>query len=277
MRTLVQPGPVHPVRFDSFRGPLFAKEYRLAPPAILKDALTGEAVSSGLHGGIIRFGGGALAPFRYVLPGPPDSAAHVAYFSAPHAPAGPTLVEAATATFGWDDGRPHVHIHGVWTEADGTRRGGHMLPHECTLSDAMTATVWGFKNIRVATAADAETNFTLPQPSILFEEDGAGVFARVRPNQDITLAVETIARQHGIRNAAVRGGMGSLVGARFTDGTVVEDYATEVMLRHGAVRDGVATLTMLVADMQGRVHEGVLVRDANPVLITFDLVLEADA
>ena len=46
------------------------------------------------------------------------------------------------------------------------------------------------------------------------------------------------------------------------------------MVRRGALRDGVAELEMLVADMQGNVHEGLLVRGDNPVLITFDLMLE---
>lgn len=275
MRTLLQPGPVQPARFESFCGELLTMEYTLRPPATLNDALTREPVAMGLQGGTITFGRGTLEPFRYVRPGPPDSAAHVAYFSKPFAPAGRTLVKAANATFGWDQGRPTVHIHGAWIEADGTLRGGHMLPQACDLSGFMTATVWGFKNIRVATAADAETNFTLLQPSGLFDETGNGVFARIRPNEDVTLAVEAIARQHGMRNAAVRGSMGSLIGARFNDGRVVEDYATEVMVRHGVVRDGVAELTMLIADMQGHVHEGVLVRGENPVLITFDLVLEA--
>lgn len=46
-------------------------------------------------------------------------------------------------------------------------------------------------------------------------------------------------------------------------------------MRRGELRNGVAALEMLVADMQGTVHEGLLVRGDNPVLITFDLVLES--
>ncbi len=82
-----------------------------------------------------------------------------------------------------------------------------------------------------------------------------------------------------MRDAVVRGSLGSLIGARFTDGRAVDDHATEVLVREGSVRDGVAAIDMLVVDMQGRVHEGRLARGANPVCITFDLVLEdvADA
>jgi hypothetical protein len=134
---------------------------------------------------------------------------------------------------------------------------------------------WGFRGIRVATAPDPETNFTLFQPSG-GSVGGKGVFARVKPNEDITQAVEAIAAAHGMCNAVVRGSLGSLIGARFTDGTEVPDHATEVLVREGAVRDGVAVLDLLVVDMAGRVHGGRLARGENPVCITFDLVLEGE-
>ena len=82
-----------------------------------------------------------------------------------------------------------------------------------------------------------------------------------------------VAAAHGMRDAEVRGSLGSLIGARFTDGSRVDDRATEVLVRGGAVRNGVATLDLLVVDMMGRVHDGELVRGDNPVCITFDFVL----
>lgn len=275
MRRLTQPGPVHPVRSDSFQGGPVALRYALQQGRTLNEALTAPLVAAGLRGGTIRFGGGTLSPFRYVMPGPPDGPAHVAYFTAPHTPDGVTTVEVANATFGWDGERPTVHIHGAWRQQDGKRRGGHMLPQECIVASEMPVQAWGFANVRVATAADAETNFTLLQPSGESIAGARGVFARIRPNEDLCLATEAIARQHGIRNAVVRGSMGSLIGARFADGRAVEDYATEVMVREGSLRDGIASFTMVVADMQGNVHEGLLARGDNPVLITFDLVLES--
>jgi predicted DNA-binding protein with PD1-like motif len=105
-------------------------------------------------------------------------------------------------------------------------------------------------------------------------DQGDAVVARIRPNEDVCTAVETIARQHGMRDAIVRGSLGSLIGARFTDGREVADDATEVLVRSGAVHDGVATIEMVVVDMRGKVHEGCLTRADNPVCITFDLVLE---
>ncbi len=275
MRTLRQPGSVHPARFDSLQGEPLTLEYMLVAGLSLNEALTAPLVAAGLQSATVSFGGGMLAPFSYVMPGPPDSPLHVAYFTAPRVPAGETRVDAANATFGWHEGQPFVHIHGAWTEADGSRHGGHMLPHACIVAGEMRARAWGFTEIHMATAADAETNFTLLQPSGRSTDGTRGVFARIRPNEDISLAVEAIARRHRLREAAVRGSLGSLIGARFADGRAVTDAATEVLVRRGMLRDGIAELEVLVADMQGNVHDGLLVRGDNPVLITFDLVLES--
>ena len=275
MRTLVHPGPVLGQRIDSLHGAPRRVEFVLQPGQVLNQALTAPLIAAGLRSGTIAFHGGALSPFRYVMPGPPDSDAHVAYFSAPRAPEGVTRVQRANATFGWQGDKPFVHVHGAWVEPDGTRRGGHMLPHECIVAEPIAAEAWGFAEIGITAAPDAETNFTLFQLTGRSEGTAGGVAARVRPNEDITLAVEQIARRHGMRDAVVRGSLGSLVGARFTDGRIVQDHATEVLIRSGAVRDGVASLEMLVVDMQGGVHEGTLLRGENAVCITFDVVMEA--
>lgn len=46
-------------------------------------------------------------------------------------------------------------------------------------------------------------------------------------------------------------------------------------MTRGVLHDGIAEFEMPVADMEGNVHEGLLVRGDNPVLITLDLVLES--
>ncbi|HEY8288929.1 MAG TPA: hypothetical protein VIG49_06645 [Acetobacteraceae bacterium] len=275
MRQLVQPGPIHPSRIDSFAGEPIACTFDLRPGQTLIDALTAPLALAGFQGATLTFAGAELNPFRYVMPGPPDDATHVAYFTAPHAPAGAVRIELANATFGWAAGKPFLHCHAVWTESDGTRRGGHILPQETVLAAPAQAHAWGFHNIRIEAAPDAETNFTLFQPGGASTEGARGIVARVRPNQDITTAIETIARVHGIADAVIRGSLGSLIGARFTDGTAISDIATEVLVRRGVLRNGIAELDLLVVDMEGRVHEGWLERGENPVCITFDVVLEA--
>jgi predicted DNA-binding protein with PD1-like motif len=246
--------------------------FALPAGATLNEAVKGPMAEAGFQSGTVTFRGTALDPFRYVMPGPADDASHVAYFSAPRAPAGVSWIEQANATFGWADGKASIHCHAVWIEADGSRRGGHILPHETYVSQAGAAEGWGFRAVRVDALPDAETNFTLFQPT--GGDAGRGLVARVKPNEDIIVALETIARTHGITNAMVHGSLGSLIGAGFSDGGLVRDHATEVLVQEGHIRDGIAALRLLVVDMQGRVHEGWLRRGENPVCITFDLVLE---
>jgi predicted DNA-binding protein with PD1-like motif len=210
----------------------------------------------------------ALNPLRYVMPGPPDDATHVAYFTAPVAPAGTCHLIQANATFGWSGGKPFIHCHAAWTEPDGRTRGGHILPLEAIVAEPAEATAWGFRDLRIEAAPDPETNFTLFQPNGVSGE-GNALLARVKPNQDILAAIEAIAPPE----ATVRGSLGSLIGASFTDGRVLDDIATEVLVRQGFVRGGRAELELLVVDMHGYVHQGWLERDANAVCITFDLVI----
>lgn len=273
IRSLRQPGRPHPSRIDVFRGDPQALCIRLDPGMTLNEAITGRLVEAGFQCGTVTFSGTAVNPFRYVMPGPSDDDSHVAYFTAPRAPLGITRIERANATFGWADGKPFVHCHAAWTEPDGGRRGGHILPHETIIAEPGEAMAWAFRTIRIDATLDVETNFTLFQPSG-GGGTGRGLVARIKPNEDLVSSLDSIAHTHGIRDAVVRGSLGSLIGARFTDGRRVDDHATEVLVREGHIRDGKAALDLLVVDMRGHVHEGWLRRGENPVCITFDLVLE---
>ncbi len=269
IRSLRQPGPVHPNRIDCYPGNVVPLRYTLVPGLTLNEAITVPLVEAGFQSGTVVFRNAALNPFRYVMPGPADDASHVAYFSTPRAPAGTTRIEQANATFGWAEGKPFIHCHAVWVEPDGRRRGGHILPSETIVAAGTDVQAWGFRDVRIETQLDPETNFTLFQPS--GAGAGLGCVVRVKPNQDITTALETI----GIRNGVVRGSLGSLIGARFTEGAGVDDHATEVLVREGTIRNGVAALDLLVVDMQGEVHQGCLQRGATPICITVDLFVEA--
>ena len=276
MRRLIQPGPVHPERIESFEGRSRRLEFSLQPGLSLNDALTRPMVDAGMRSAALVFAGGALGPFSYVMPGPPTDDAHVAYFSAPRSPPGETVVEIANATFGWRDGAPFVHCHGAWIEEGTHRRGGHMLPHETIIAAATTVHAWALPDVAIEADPDPETNFTLfhPVQAAKATEGNRTIVARIRPNEDITSAIEAIAHRHHLSAAIVRGSLGSLIGARFADGTSVTDHATEVLVRSGHLHEGTAVLDMLVVDMAGMVHEGRLVRGDNPVCITFELVLE---
>ncbi|WP_428483128.1 PCC domain-containing protein [Rhodopila sp.] len=277
MRQLMQPGPVHPKRIDSIPGKPHRLHFALTPGATLNAALTAPLVAAGFQSATVTFQAADLDPFHYVVPSPANDAFHVAWFSAPRAPIGTCRIERANATFGWVNGKPFVHCHAVWSEPDGRRRGGHILPHETILAATAEATGWGFMNVRIEAAADAETNFPLFQPSGIPLRDASGIVARIKPNQDILTAIETIASTYRVADAVVRGSLGSLIGARFAGGGQVDDHATEVLVREGCICNGQAALDMLVVDMRGMVHEGWLQHGQNPVCITFEVVLEAVA
>ena len=82
MRTLRQPGPIHPRRIESFGVGASVLTFPMRTGVSFLEAATGPLVGAGWRGGTLTFAGGAFEPFRYVMPGPPDNDTHVAYFSA---------------------------------------------------------------------------------------------------------------------------------------------------------------------------------------------------
>ncbi|MDE2516103.1 MAG: DUF296 domain-containing protein [Rhodospirillales bacterium] len=278
MRILQQPGPVAAQRRSEASGALRVLDYDLAPGQTLLAAITTPLLAAGMRAGSVLFGGVRLDPFRYWRPGPADGAGHAAWYSVPEPPLSGAHIIAANATFGWRDDAPFLHCHAVWRMQDATPdsapMGGHILPDQTFLAAPARVRAYATADATIIATPDAETNFTLFQPH------GPGapgrlILARLHPNQDITLAMEELCAARGIRNAILRGSIGSLVGARFTDGRVVEDYATEVLVRHGSIRDGRCTLDMSVVDIAGNAHTGVLVRGENAVCITAEMALEA--
>jgi predicted DNA-binding protein with PD1-like motif len=120
----------------------------------------------------------------------------------------------------------------------------------------------------------AETNFFSEQIPL-----SKGYALRVAPNIDICTALEKFCRERGITRATVQGGVGSTVGAVFTDGRVVEPFVTELLIRQGEIvtdENGQtqAQLDVSMVDYKGGVSEGRLARGQNPVLVTFELTLE---
>ncbi len=129
---------------------------------------------------------------------------------------------------------------------------------------------------------DPETNFKLFGP-VAAPSRGVGsrrvLALRLRPNQDFFGAIEAFCAERGIEHARIRGGVGSTIGARFADGRVVENFATEVYIVDGAVRrvagGGLECRAEVgLVDYTGRVEAGLLKRGDNPVLMTFELALE---
>src|SRR6266851_8124495 len=284
MRAIVQPGPpvAGRIQWVEARGRAFSFTLEAGLP-LLEAARRGLA-AQGFVGGTLNVKGGALGPFAYVMPALAKSREHAAFYSETFRPPGITRLKLAAMTLGVRDGAPFLHCHGLWTEADGRVNGGHMLPEETFVAEPFEVDAFGLDGAVFAAEPDPETNFKLFGP-VARAAGGAETISRafalrLRPNQDFAEALESFCRDRGIARAKIRGGVGSTIGARFTDGRVVDPFATELAIISGTIASGAggaleAILDVALVDYTGGVGEGRLIRGDNPVLMTMELVLEA--
>jgi len=283
MRNIVQPGPPNPERIQwvEARGRAFSFTVQAGLP-LLEAARRGFA-EAGFAGGVLSMRGGALGPLAYVMPALSKTGANAAFYSDTFRPDGVTQLKFAAMTFGERDGAPFFHCHGLWTETDGHLHGGHILPEESIVAEPFAVEAFGIDGAMFTAETDSETNFKLFGPvarETTNVNTGSRAFAlRLRPNQDFAGALEGFCRQRGIFNARVHGGVGSTIGAHFTDGRCVVPFATELAIRAGTVTsdaDGMlqAALDIALVDYLGGIAEGRLMRGDNPVLMTMELVLE---
>lgn len=280
-RSLIQPGPIAAQRFESFEGNGRKFEFILTPGLSINEAIARPLLAENIHGAALIIEGGSFAPFHYLMPALSTDGVHAAWYSDQYSPVGETQFERGNVTFGERDGTPFIHCHAIWNEADGSRNAGHILPHETIVSQPIRATAWAADNIAMVSEPDGETGFTLFHPVQLdqLKMDSQGprmVFARVAPNEDIIESLEAICRKHGFEHAMVRGSVGSLIGARYLGGSIVDDIATEVFVLEGIISEDAAATRLEIAmvDTRGTITRGLLERGNNPVCITFELCLE---
>ena len=283
MRRIDQPGPPVPERIQCVeaRGRAFSFTCDAGLP-LLEAARRGFA-AAGFAGGVLTIRGGALGPFAYVMPALSRTVEHAAFYSDTFRPEGVTRLKTATMTLGWRDSAPFFHCHGLWSKADGRAGGGHILPEETVVAESFIVEAFGIDGAVFKAEVDPETNFKLFGPVAsppAGVETTSRVFAlRLRPNQDFADALEGFCRQRGITRAKVHGGVGSIIGAHFTDGRIVKPFATELAVRSGTVAAGTsgaleAELDIALVNHLGGLAEGRLMRGYNPVLMTMELVLE---
>ncbi|PVE21782.1 DUF296 domain-containing protein [Microvirga sp. KLBC 81] len=282
MRHILHPGPVTPERTNAVAGAPVPLHFVLEPGEAVDEAIAKGFAASGCIGGFVAFRGGRCEPFRFVMPAASPDALHVAWYSDTFAPAGSVEIKRACAIVGQRDDKPFIHCHGIWETSEGLQM-GHMLAPNTIVAESIEVTGIGMRTATFEALPDPETNFTLFEPVQVAEDRQvkAGprvLLAKVRPNEDISLAIEEICSRHGIGRANVHG-IGSLNEVRFTDGSRVESHATEVLIREGGVESAHdrlrARLKIDVVDMDGRIFSGELVHGDNPVCVTFELVIEA--
>ena len=283
MRSIVQPGPpaLERVQWVEARGRAFTFTLEAGLP-LLQAARRGFA-REGFASGTLNIRSGALGPFSYVMPALSKTGENAAFYSDIFRPPGITRLQLGAMTLGQRDDPPFFHCHALWTEADGHPGGGHILPEETVVAEPFTVEAFGIDGAVFAAEPDQETNFKLFGP-VRRMATSAGTTARafalrLRPNQDFAWALEAFCRERGITRARVRGGVGSIIGARFTDGRVVEPFATEMVVSSGIIAKGAsgaleAELEVALVDYLGGLAVGRVTRGDNPVLMTIELVLE---
>jgi len=283
MRSIDQPGPPTPERIQWVEGWGRAFTFTLQAGLPLLEAARRGFAAAGFSSGTLNIRGGALGPFAYVMPALSKTGANAAFYSDVFRPVGVTRLKMGAMTLGARDGAPFFHCHALWSEACGRSNGGHVLPEETVVAEPFEVAAFGIDGALFVAEPDPETNFKLfgPIPSVTASpKTTSRAFAlRLRPNQDFASALEGFCRQHGIFRARIHGGVGSTIGAQFTDGRSVVPFATELAIRSGSVTQGAggsleAELDVALVEYLGGLAEGRLLRGDNPVLMTMELVLE---
>lgn len=282
MRRIQQPGTGTPERIQWVECGGRAFSLTLPAGVPLLEAVRSGFAAEGFVSGVVKLDGLKLAPFAYVMPALSKTPEHAAFYSETFRPEGGARIEVGAMTFGQRDGAPFFHAHALWVEGDGKRSGGHILPDETTVAETITLQVVGLDGAVFTAEPDSETHFKLFGP-VSAGSGGAGAgrfFAlRVKPNVDFCGALEAFCAEQGIREAVIHGGVGSTIGARFVAGGVVENFATEVAITDGRVVRGAggfeAAIDVALVDYSGALASGRLKRGDNPVLMTFELVLQA--
>src|SRR5947208_10571148 len=275
MRTITQPGRPSPERIQwaEARGCAFSFTVQAGLP--LLEAVRRGFAAEGFAGGTLNIRAGALGPLAYVMPALSNTGENAAFYSDTFRPAGITRLKMGAITFGQRDGAPFFHCHALWTEADGRAGGGHILPEETMVAEPFDVDAFGIDGASFTAEPDPETNFKLfgPVPSaVAGAKTTSRAFAlRLRPNQDFAGALEAFCREQRIASAKLHGGVGSIIGALFADGRIVEPFATEMAVSSGAIASGAdgaleAELDVALVDYLGGIAEGRLKRADNPVL-----------
>jgi predicted DNA-binding protein with PD1-like motif len=282
MRRIEQPGPPAEPRSIAVPATTIPIDALVEPGALLLDRLIALLETHRCDSGTFRISSGAFGPFAYVMPALSPDADHAAYYSETFRPAGLSRLESGAVTVGLRDGDPFFHCHALWTEEDDNRHGGHALPADTIIAEPVRIQGIGLHGARFETKPDPETGFTLftpvPTGSATGGVNGADALAvRLKPNQDITRALEAVTREAGWDGAVVHGGVGSIIGARYTDAPAVEPFATEMFLTRGLIdaNGRESRLDAALVDYTGAVSAGTLVVDDNPILMTLEVVLTA--
>lgn len=251
----------------------------LAAGCDINTAIARAFAAKGFAGGYVRLKNVPMRQLNYVMPAAAPDETHAAWYSETFALQDATIVDAGLHA-GVRDGKPFLHCHGTWQDADGVIGMGHLLPFEAQFLEDTEVEALALDGALLVGQPDQETNFTLfspePRPSVSTLPGIPAVLATVRPNTDLCFAVEKICDEFSLKPAQVHG-IGSLIGADYEDGTTLTAHASELYIREGDVTDvdqrRRARIDIAMVDLTGHFSGGLLTRGKNPVCVTAELLL----
>lgn len=248
----------------------------------LLDALAPLLREGQVESACLTLRGGAFSPFAYVIPAASPDIFHAAFYSQTYRPSGRTALDVACLTLGFRDGHPFFHCHAAWTEASGRPGCGHVLPDDTVIDAPIHLRGAGIVGACFNVRPDPETGFGLFMPFATATPIAAhhrrGVALRLAPNQDLTETLEAVGSTAGFGSAVVQGGVGSLIGARFEKAMPMDGFATEMLVRSATIqcldKASPSSLDIALVDLHGAIGTGRLLPYDNPVLMTFEGLLE---
>lgn len=272
-RTLWHPGPRAQARFAILPCRAHPVELHLDAGLPFDEAVARAFAAQGFAAGYLRLQGAQFRDLHYVIPARAPGDGRAAWYSATHRLRG-ALVAEAGLHLGRRQGAPFLHCHGLWAEAGGEMRAGHLLSPESVLAEGHVAQGWGVSGAMLEVAPDPETGFDLFAPVAVagMEEGGPARLVTIRPNEDPHAILARIART--LPRSRVEG-LGSLVHTCFAQDRL-DSYATEVLVQAGHVENGVAHLLVAAVGFDGVLKAGLLQPHGNRICITAELLLIED-
>lgn len=253
-------------------------DFTLAAGVSLHDGLAAEIARLGLSGGYFRIVEAPMQGVRYVIPGLSPDDKHVAWYSDIHIAPMPGFIQDAGINCGALKDGPFYHCHGITRGPDGDTAMGHLLPETCILSKAAHMKGLGFKQARFNRVSDAQTGFDLfiAQQALPAPENPEAILLRIAPNIELEKPLIECCQNAGWTRAEVYG-VGSIIGAHFADGRIMESFATEFYVTKGTIDlsrpKPQAHIEIAIVGLDGTHMEGLLKPDSNPVLITSEMIL----
>ena len=274
MQNVKQPGPVCKERSDLVPGAGCKLELMLEPDIALEDAVANALSAQSVDSAYLEIRDAEVSQLHYVIPAHAPDREQAAWYSQTYSfDAG--HIKRMGMIVGKFNQASFLHGHGTWGSDTSRPAMGHVLAPQTVLSKPTLARGIGLRGACFNRRMDAETCFELfhVDQSETTGDDFAAL--KLRPNQDFTTALDHACHTLGWGSARVHG-LGSLIGARFDDGRVLDSLPTEFLITDAVAGMGGPTPEIVIVGVDGadNILSGRLSRGENAVLITAELILE---